>query len=177
MSEFAPRFAFKGKIPFNPDSKIGGFSQSDILTGKAGSLPNFMGDTKLKTGGMNFFGNDNKGGLFQDKEWLGGLGDVLGGTLGKSKNQQTRMAGQEMANYMNALAGRQDKKTGPITSMGDDMFLYTPTREPDFYEHESTESGGVLKRIAGAGMGFLQGAATGMPHLAGVGAVAGALSA
>jgi hypothetical protein len=167
---------------FKGDGNFGGFTPTEIFQ-KGTSMPSFIGDTKLKTGGMNFFGNDKKGGLFQDKEWLGSLGDVLGGTLGKSKNQGTRMAGQEMANYMNALAGMEDKdkKTGPIASMGDDMFLYTPTREPDFYEYESTENegfmGGVGRRIAGAGMGFLKGAATGMPHMAGIGAVAGALGA
>ena len=43
------------------------------------------------------------------------------------------------------------------------------------YNHPQQQGKGIMDRIAGAGMGFLKGAATGMPHMAGVGAVAGAL--
>ena len=38
MSEFAPKFAFSGNIPFDPNSKIGGYTHSDLLSGKAGKI-------------------------------------------------------------------------------------------------------------------------------------------
>ena len=82
------------------------------------------------------------------------------------------MAGSALADYTNLLNSQGSKGTG-IQAMGDDMFLYTPTREPDFAEYEGTARKGFGGAIGGALMGGLQGFAAGGPIGAAVGAGAG----
>ena len=101
MSGFAPKFAFSGKIPFDPDPKFGGYSATDILGGKAGKidynpvssgsgfdygafseknpktagfLDGFMQARGLKGGGSNTQGGGDSSG---QAKMLGGMGGTM----------------------------------------------------------------------------------------------------
>ena len=135
---------------------VGGKTSSGWGLGEAGSFFNPSDESRASATRM--------AGMFES---------ILGG--GKQKSG-TQLAGDAMANYINSQKQDKDKKgVGSIQSMGDDMFLYTPTREPDFAEYEGTYRKGAGGAIGGALMGGLKGFAAGGPIGAVVGAGAGAL--
>ena len=104
------------------------------------------------------------------------MAGLFGSILGGGKKSGTQLAGDAMANYINSQNKDKDKKATPsIQAMGDDMFLYTPTREPDFAEYEGSYRKGAGGAIGGALMGGLKGFASGGPVGAVIGAGAGAL--
>ena len=103
------------------------------------------------------------------------MAGMFGSILGGGKKSGTQLAGDAMANYINSQNQDKDKKAMPsIQAMGNDMFLYTPTREPDFAEYEGSYSKGAGGAIGGALMGGLKGFAAGGPIGAVIGAGAGA---
>ena len=178
MSGFAPKFKFSGNIPFDSNPKIGGFSPTDILSGKAGNIDYNPFGGKTSSG----FGIGKPGSFFNPSDASRAsatrMAGMFGSILGGGKKSGTQLAGDAMANYINSQNQDKDKKgVGSIQSMGDDMFLYTPTREPDFAEYEGTARKGFGGAIGGALLGGFQGFAAGGPIGAAIGAGAGALSA
>jgi len=180
MSGFAPKFKFSGNIPFDSNPKIGGFSPTDILGGKAGNIDYNPFGGKTSSG----FGIGKPGSFFnpsdESRASATRMAGMFGKILGGGNKSGTQLAGDAMANYMNMMGQEKDKDkkgTSSIQAMGDDMFLYTPTREPDFAEYEGTYRKGFGGIIGGALQGGFQGFAAGGPIGAAIGAGAGALSA
>ena len=132
----------------------GGKTSSGWCLGKAGSFFNPSDESRASA-----------------TRFAGMLGNIFG-SGGKKSESGNRMAGSALADYTNLLNSQGSKGTG-IQAMGDDMFLYTPTREPDFAEYEGTARKGFGGAIGGALMGGLQGFAAGGPIGAAVGAGAG----
>ena len=160
-------------MPINV-SEVGKYMSGGATPG-IGAFPSAAGAPKTSIG----FGIGKPGSFFNPSDesrasatrMAGLFGQFLGG--GKKKSG-TQLAGSAMANYINSQNQDKDKKgVGSIQSMGDDMFLYTPTREPDFAEYEGTSRKGFGGAIGGALMGGLQGFAAGGPVGAAVGAGAG----
>tara|TARA_B100002019_G_scaffold219158_1_gene191795 strand:+ start:1122 stop:1664 length:543 start_codon:yes stop_codon:yes gene_type:complete len=161
---------------FGGGGKVGGFSPSDVLSGKAGKIDYNPFGGKTSSG----FGIGKPGSFFnpsdESRASATRMAGLFGSILGGGKKSGTQLAGDAMANYINSQNQDKDKKgVGSIQSMGDDMFLYTPTREPDFAEFEGTYRKGAGGAIGGALMGGLKGFAMGGPVGAVVGAGAGAL--
>ena len=116
---------------------------------------------------------------------LSGLtGGGGGGSASSSAQPQSRrMAGSD--DFLKALQAFSSNNSGGFTSMGDGFSVYQPpTPGAEITETTKSEGGGGGSRstgsriggaLAGAGSGFMAGAATGLPHMAGVGAVAGGL--
>lgn len=71
--------------------------------------------------------------------------------------------------------------SGSFGKIGEDITMYvapqTPQHDPVYIPPTPGSGGGTGQRfakgLAGAGQGFMAGAATGMPHMAGVGAITG----
>ena len=159
---------------FGGGGKVGGFSPSDVLSGKAGNIDYNPFGGKTSSG----FGIGEPGSFFnpsdESRASATRMAGMFGSILGGGKKSGTQLAGSAMANYINSQNQGKDKKsTSSIQAMGDDMFLYTPTREPDFAEYEGTARKGFGGAIGGALMGGLQGFAAGGPIGAAVGAGAG----
>ena len=175
-------------MPFSTSLKSG-LNSADLFKGSSGGGFN----PGIKTGGIDFSGAFGGGGKTSSGFGIGKPGSffnpsdesrasatrmagMFGSILGGGKKSGTQLAGDAMANYINSQNQDKDKKGfGSIQSMGDDMFLYTPTREPDFAEYEGSYSKGAGGRIGGALMGGLKGFAAGGPIGAVLGAGAGAL--
>jgi len=175
-------------MPFSTSLKSG-LNSADLFKGSSGGGFN----PGIKTGGIDFSGAFGGGGKTSSGFGIGKPGSffnpsdesrasatrmagMFGSILGGGKKSGTQLAGDAMANYINSQNQDKDKKgVGSIQSMGDDMFLYTPTREPDFAEYEGSYSKGAGGRIGGALMGGLKGFAAGGPIGAVIGAGAGAL--
>lgn len=173
-------------MPFSTSLKSG-LNSADLFGGGGGGGFN----PGLKTGGIDFSGAFGGGGKTSSGFGIGKPGSffnpsdesrasatrmagMFGKILGGGKKSGTQLAGDAMANYINSQNQDKDKKgLGSIQSMGDDMFLYTPTREPDFAEYEGTARKGFGGAIGGALMGGLQGFAAGGPVGAALGAGAG----
>ena len=163
---------------FGGGGKVGGFDPSDVLSGKAGNIDYNPFGGKTSSG----FGIGKPGSFFnpsdESRASATRMAGLFGQFLGGGKKSGTQLAGDAMANYINKMGQEKDKDkkaTPSIQSMGDDMFLYTPTREPDFAEYEGSYSKGAGGAIGGALMGGLKGFAMGGPIGAVVGAGAGAL--
>ena len=175
-------------MPFSTSLKSG-LNSADLFKGSSGGGFN----PGIKTGGIDFSGAFGGGGKTSSGFGIGKPGSffnpsdesrasatrmagLFGSILGGGKKSGTQLAGDAMANYINSQEKDKDKKAMPsIQAMGDDMFLYTPTREPDFAEFEGTYKKGAGGAIGGALMGGLQGFAAGGPIGAAIGAGAGAL--
>ncbi len=160
----ADLFGGGGGGGFNPGIKTGGIDYSGA----------FGGGGKTSSG----FGIGKPGSFFnpsdESRASANRMAGMFGKILGGGKKSGTQMAGSAMADYINSQNQGKDKKgVGSIQSMGDDMFLYTPTREPDFAEYEGTARKGFGGAIGGALMGGLQGFAAGGPVGAALGAGAG----
>ena len=153
MTYTAPRLASNlNSVDLFKD--VGGKTSSGFGIGDAGSFLNPSDESRASATRM--------AGLF---------GSILGG----GKKQQFQFAGQRLADAINKQKDDEDKKAMPsIQAMGDDMFLYTPTREPDFAEYEGSYSKGAGGKIGGALIGGLKGFAAGGPIGAVIGAGAGA---
>lgn len=175
-------------MPFSPSLKSG-LNSADLFKGSSGGGFN----PGIKTGGIDFSGAFGGGGKTSSGFGIGKPGSffnpsdesrasatrmagLFGSILGGGKKSGTQLAGDAMANYINSQNKDKDKKATPsIQAMGDDMFLYTPTREPDFAEYEGSYRKGAGGAIGGALMGGLKGFASGGPVGAVIGAGAGAL--
>ena len=161
---------------FGGGGKVGGFDPSDVLSGKAGNIDYNPFGGKTSSG----FGIGEPGSFFnpsdESRASATRMAGLFGQFLGGGKKSGTQLAGDAMANYINSQNKDKDKKAMPsIQAMGDDMFLYTPTREPDFAEYEGTYRKGVGGVIGNAVKRGFQGFAAGGPIGAVVGAGAGAL--
>ena len=174
-------------MPFSTSLKSG-LNSADLFKGSSGGGFN----PGIKTGGIDFSGAFGGGGKTSSGFGIGKPGSffnpsdesrasatrmagLFGSILGGGKKSGTQLAGSAVADYINSQNKDKDKKGfGSIQSMGDDMFLYTPTREPDFAEYEGTAKKGFGGAIGGALMGGLKGFAMGGPIGAVVGAGAGA---
>lgn len=174
-------------MPFSTSLKSG-LNSADLFGGSSGGGFN----PGIKTGGIDFSGAFGGGGKTSSGFGIGDAGSFLnpsdesrasatrmaglfGSLLGGGKKQQFQFAGQRLADAINKQKDDKDKKAMPsIQAMGDDMFLYTPTREPDFAEYEGSYSKGAGGAIGGALMGGLKGFAAGGPIGAVIGAGAGA---
>jgi len=137
---------------------VGGKTSSGWGIGKAGSFLNPSDESRASA-----------------TRFAGMLGNIFG-SGGKKSKSDNRMAGSALADYTNLLNSQGSKGTG-IQAMGDDMFLYTPTREPDFAEFEGTYRQGVGGVIGNAVKRGFQGFAMGGPIGALAGAGAGAFEA
>lgn len=146
----------------------------------ASSLPNLYGNTNIRTRGTNFFAK-----ALEDKpeRKAGFLESALNVGAGAFDKGSQRMAGDGLDDYYRALAKRPfggGKTSGRSETLADGSLtaLYPDSFEPIIFPggggggQSRNKVGGAL---SGAASGFQAGAATGMPHLAGIGAVAGAL--
>ena len=107
-----------------------------------------------------------------------------GSASSSAQPQQRRMAGSD--DFLKALQAFSSNNSGSgFTSMGPEFGIYQPPAPgAKVTEKTKSEGGGggsrstgsrVGSALAGAGQGFMAGASTGLPHMAGVGAVAGGL--
>ena len=159
-------------MPINV-SEVGKYMSGGATPG-IGAFPSAAGAPKTSSG----WGLGKPGSFFnpsdESRASATRMAGMFGKILGGGKKSGTQLAGDAMADYINSQNQDKDKKGfGSIQSMGDDMFLYTPTREPDFAEYEGTYRKGFGGAIGGALMGGLQGFAAGGPIGAAVGAGAG----
>ena len=159
MSEFAPKFAFSGKIPFDQDLKVGGFTPSEIYSGKAGKIDydpfssgasksDFFGSSATKAG-VNFLDNYLK-------------------NLDKQRRTDPR-TGEEKAKSPLAMAASSSQLASGLSEQRDPFYMMKTGGK------FIPGSKGIGERLAGAAVGFAKGAATGQPHMAGIGAVGGFL--
>ena len=119
------------------------------------------------------------GGLLRGLTGGGGGGSASS----SAQPQPSRMAGSD--EFFKALQAFSSNNSGGFTDMGDGFSAFMPPRGgAEFTEKTKSEGGGggsrstgsrVGSALAGAGQGFMAGASTGLPHMAGVGAVAGGL--
>ena len=108
-----------------------------------------------------------------------------GGSASRSgQPQPSRMAGSD--EFVKALEAFASNNSGSgFTDMGDGFSVFQPRAGGATIEEKIKSSGGsggsrstgsrIGSALAGAGSGFMAGASTGLPHMAGVGAVAGGL--
>jgi len=170
MASFNPAdFVKGGKYGPSAEATQDLFDQNSSAFG--GVLPGGKTSSGFGIGEPGSFFNPSDASRASATRMAGMFGKILGGG---NKKSGTQMAGSAMANYINSQNQDKDKKATPsIQALGDDMFLYTPTREPDFAEYEGTARKGFGGAIGGALMGGLQGFAAGGPIGAAVGAGAG----
>ena len=159
-------------------SEVGKYMSGGATPG-IGAFPSAAGAPKKSSGwGLGKAGsflNPSDESRASATRFAGMLGDIFG-SGGKKSESGNRMAGSALADYTNLLNSFKSKEGG-IQSMGDDMFLYTPTREPDFAEYEGTYRKGVGGVIGNAVKRGFQGFAAGGPIGAVIGAGGGALEA
>jgi len=169
MASFNPAdFVKGGKYGPSAEATQDLFDQNSSAFG--GVLPGGKTSSGFGIGKPGSFFNPSDESRASATRMAGMFGKILGG----GKKSGTQLAGSAMADYINSQNQDKDKKgVGSIQAMGDDMFLYTPTREPDFAEYEGTARKGFGGAIGGALMGGLQGFAAGGPIGAAVGAGAG----
>ena len=155
-------------MPFTSPSLASNLNSADLFKDVGGKTSSGWG-----LGKAGSFFNPSDESRASATRFAGMLGNIFG-SGGKKSESDNRMAGSALADYTNLLNSQGSKGTG-IQAMGDDMFLYTPTREPDFAEFEGTYKKGAGGAIGGALIGGLKGFAMGGPVGAVVGAGAGAL--
>ena len=154
-----PYFGLVDKNPFPKGAFEGG-------SYPGGSYPGFP------SGGSSSSGSSGGGFSGQYDKWKSAL----------EMAQMARMFGQqEDDNQFKATGfGSGDNMGGGYFSKIDDDTGLIGFKHPGIagvINHpQKQKSKGFFERLAGAGMGFMQGAATGTPHMAGVGAAAGFLS-
>ena len=119
MSEFAPKFAFSGKIPFDSNPKIGGFTPSDIYSGKAGKIDyNPFSGGSSSGGGFDYGAFSQKNpktagfldGFMQARGLKGGGSGTQGG--GDSSGQAKMLGG--MGGTMSQLASGLTEQRDPF---------------------------------------------------------------
>ena len=154
-------------MTYTAPSLASNLNSADLFKGAGGKTSSGWG-----LGKAGSFFNPSDESRASATRFAGMLGNIFGSGGKKKSESDNRMAGSALADYTNLLNSLKSKEGG-IQSMGDDMFLYTPTREPDFAEYEGSYRKGFGGAIGGALMGGLQGFAAGGPVGAAVGAGAG----
>lgn len=121
MSEFAPKFAFSGKIPFDSNPKIGGYTSSDILSGKAGKI-----DYNPFSGGSSSGGGFDYGAFSQKNPKTAGFLDgfmqargMKGGNM--SMNQSGDRPGD--AKLLGGMGGSMAQLASGLTEQRDPMYM------------------------------------------------------